>query len=98
MYFIVLHIVNLDYCCVDIMQYNAMHKFVRVLDSPPVPSQRMLIFLFLRSTSIVMRVKTAPCAISQLYFNTKYGHYKMVQNYDLIELTIAIITSSPLTK
>ena len=39
-----------------------------------------------------MRVKTAPCAISQLYFNTKYGHYKMVQNYDIIELTIAIIT------
>ena len=39
-----------------------------------------------------MRVKTAPCAISQLHFNTKYGHYKMVQNYDIIELTIAIIT------
>ena len=27
----------------------------------------------------VRRVKTAPCAIRQLNFNAKYGHYKMVQ-------------------
>ena len=34
-----------------------------------------------------------PCAITQLNFNAKYGHYKMVQNYDVIKLAIAIITS-----
>ena len=27
-------IVSLIYCYVDIIQYNAMHKFVRVLDNP----------------------------------------------------------------
>ena len=30
-------------------------------------------------TIFVRRVKTAPCAIRQLNFNAKYGHYKMVQ-------------------
>ena len=29
-------IVLLIYCYVDIVQYNAMHKFVGVLDNPPI--------------------------------------------------------------
>ena len=44
LYCVVLNcIVLLIYCYVDTIQYNAMHKFVGVLDNPPYPR---LFFLF----------------------------------------------------
>ena len=54
--FVLHHYAFVQYCNVNTIQYNAMHKFVRVLDGPP----------FLSVVPLLLRVLEGHCFVSLL--------------------------------